>query len=156
MSELQVGERLYAEALTTIETLNGLRPPLPSDDPLIKAAADIRAAISGGNDLIFTGQIAHQSESGVGPPHWRHRLLRRKFAVIPDEGSVQTVEIRCKTRRTKDVIRMDKAWQIPDQWGTCDVFVFGELDARFMLVELPRATPAESGEPVNPSNQGLP
>jgi hypothetical protein len=134
---LEIQSELYADALATIARRNKLDPPLAPEHPLTAAAADIRKYIDGDGDLVFTGKVGYRSGCEVGAPNWRHQLLRREFSVIPKEGNVDKVEIRCDWRRTIDVISAEKAWKVPASWGNCQVFVFGDPGATLKLIEYP-------------------
>lgn len=134
---LEIQSELYADSLATIARRNKLNPPLTPEHPLTTAAAEIRNAIDGQDNLAFTGKVGYRSGCEVGAPNWRHQLLRREFSVIPQEGKVDKVEIRCDWRRTTDVISDEKAWKVPASWGNCQVFVFGDPGATVKLVEYP-------------------
>jgi TonB family protein len=134
---LEIQSELYADALATIAKRNQLDPPLAPEHPLTTAAADIRKSIDGDGNLVFAGKVGYRSGCEVGAPNWRHQLLRREFSVIPNDGKVDKVEIRCDWRRTTDVISDEKAWKVPASWGNCQVFVFGDPGATLKLVEYP-------------------
>lgn len=134
---LQIQSELYGDALATIERRNALGPRLPAEHPLSKAAIEIRRQIDGDGTLVFAGKVGYRSGCEVGAPNWRHQLLRREFAVDPGQGKIDKVEIRCDWRRVTDSITPDKTWRVPPSWGDCHVFVFGDPDATFKLVEYP-------------------
>ncbi len=134
---LEIRSELYLDAFATIARRNARKPKLEPGDPLLKAAETIRDLIHGPNALAFSGKVGFRSGCAVGEPNWRHQLLRREFAVDPGEGKLDKLEVRCDWRRITDVISPDKAWIVPTEWGNCQVFIFGDPDATFRLVEYP-------------------
>ncbi len=89
--------------------------------------------------FAIAGTIPAPRDDG---PHgvWGHRLLRRMPGIQEIEGELDRVELRCKWKRVTAKPGEGKAWRIPEAWGTCDVFVFGEPGASFKLVEHPHGT----------------
>ena len=142
MATLQVEAQLFGDALSSIEKRDELKPHLEAGHPLRIAAGQIRDAIAGDKELVFDGRVAFRSGCGTDRPNHQHQLMRREFSVIPQSGTVNEVEIRCDWRRTTDSVAPDKTWRIPDSWGDCQVFVFGDKDATFKLVEFPLVTSA--------------
>ncbi len=65
-----------------------------------------------------------------------HKLARNKFAFANIQGQVDTVEVRCKTRREKFTVAEDFVWSIPQTWGECQVVVQGDTETKFDLVEV--------------------
>jgi TonB family protein len=137
MASLQVETQLFGDALSSIAKREKLKPYLEPGHPLKIAALKIRDAVASDKELVFDGRVAFRSGCGTDRPNHQHQLMRREFSVIPQSGTVNEVEIRCDWRRTTDSIAPDKAWKIPDSWGDCQVFVFGDKDATFKLVEFP-------------------
>ncbi len=77
---------------------------------------------------------------------WQYKLLRRMPGLRDIEGSLDRVELRCPWKRVTTKPGEGKAWRIPEPWGACDVFVFGEPGASFKLIEYPADTESESAE----------
>lgn len=137
LARLQLQMELFADALATIDRRSKMKPSLEADDPLVRAAREVRDSIANDKTLGFSGTVGYRSGCDLGEPNWRHQLLRREFAVDAVEGRADKLEIRCDWRRAKDTITPDKSWKIPDTWGNCVVFVFGEVGARVKLIEYP-------------------
>jgi TonB family protein len=137
MAALQVDAQLFGDALSSIEKRDKLKPHLEPEHPLRIAAGNIRDAVASDKELVFDGRVAFRSGCGTDRPNGQHQLMRREFSVIPQSGTVNEVEIRCDWRRSTDTITPEKAWKIPDSWGDCQIFVFGDNDATFKLVEYP-------------------
>ncbi len=71
-----------------------------------------------------------------GKNFWHHRLVRSDFAFSDIKGQVDTVEVRCDNKRSTFNVTEEKSWSIPDSWGKCQLFVYGENNSQFSLVEL--------------------
>jgi hypothetical protein len=109
----------------------------PADGKVAQAAAEVRAAIAGDRVLGFPGTIGYRSGCAEGRPNWQHELLRREFAFDSVEGKVDDFELRCDWRRIRGSVNTEQAWKVPENWGWCQLFVFGEEGAKVKLVEYP-------------------
>lgn len=109
----------------------------PADGKVVQAAAEVRAAIAGDRVLGFPGTIGYRSGCAEGRPNWQHELLRREFAFDSVDGKVDDFELRCDWRRIRGSVNTEQAWKVPENWGWCQLFVFGEEGARVKLVEYP-------------------
>jgi TonB family protein len=112
---LEVGQRQYLAALGTYAMLKNIKPEVV-DPALEKVVLQIRGAIN-----------------------WQHELLRRKFAFNDIKGDVGRFELRCDWKRVVDDVSTEKTWEVPMDWGWCQMFVFGEVGAKVTLVEYPLA-----------------
>jgi TonB family protein len=126
---LAMDERLVALADTA--------PGTPVHPNVVRAAAEIRAAIAGPQILGFPGTVGYRTGCAEGRPNWQHELLRREFAFDSVEGKVDDFELRCDWRRIRGSVNTEQAWKVPENWGWCQLFVFGEEGARVKLVEYP-------------------
>jgi TonB family protein len=134
---LEVEQREYGAALATYRKLKKLEP---AEDPALeKTAQEIEQAIDGAEVLGFPGVVEFRSGCEEGRPNWKHELLRRKFTFDDIEGVVDDFELRCDWKRVVDKVSTEKVWDVPDTWGWCQVFVFGETGAKVKLMEYPLA-----------------
>jgi hypothetical protein len=92
--------------------------------------------------------VGYPGGATEGPANWEHTLLRREFGFARIEGQVDRFELRCDWRRVVGEVNTSDAWRVPDSWGNCDVFVFGDPGARVRLVEFP--PPATAGPEAPP------
>ena len=60
-------------------------------------------------------------------------------------GKPERFELRCDNRHYRTAFETAKKWRVPDSWGACSVFVFGEPGTTFKLVEFPRPQSAAPG-----------
>lgn len=70
--------------------------------------------------------------------YWVHDLLRRSFSVADIDGRLDLLDIRCdRGRRRYDAVAVDTVWRVPEEWGTCGIYIKGEPGARFVFREYP-------------------
>ena len=62
---------------------------------------------------------------------WFYEPQRRTFSFDNIEGEVTSFEARCQRQRIKGEVTSDREWELPDDWGSCQVFVFGDDGATF-------------------------
>ena len=136
---LEVAQLQYATALQTWERLEELDERIELPAGIEQAQRDIPALRD--SDLEFS------VDATIPPPRdeephgvWQYRLLRHMPGLRGIEGELNRVELRCQWKRVTAQPGEGKAWRIPQDWGACDVFVFGEPGARFKLVEYPAGT----------------
>jgi hypothetical protein len=133
---LEVDQKHYGAALATHATLKGLKAT-EDTELLDKVAAEIRQVIDGPALLGTSGVVEYRSGCEEGRPNWQHELLRRKFTFDSIEGQVDDFELRCDWKRVVDKVSTEKAWEVPENWGWCQVFVFGEIGAKAKIIEYP-------------------
>jgi hypothetical protein len=138
MFGLEVGQKQYRAALSTYATLNNLKPAV-EDPALEEVVVWIRDVINGPDSLAIPGVVEYRTGSELDIASWQHELLRRKFAFNDIEGDVGRFELRCDWKRVVDDVSTEKAWEVPVDWGWCQIFVFGEIGAKVTLVEYPLA-----------------
>jgi len=69
--------------------------------------------------------------------YWHHALVRNEFTLTNITGELTKMDIRCANKRHIYSIKSNNTWAIPDAWQQCHVFIFGEHNAKFNLVEHP-------------------
>jgi TonB family protein len=132
---LQMQFQHYADALETLETLEGLDL---DDDVAVKLALfknQIAGLRTAAQTLAIEGEIGEAQEEHHGAGMWWHTLLRRTAGIESVSGSLERVELRCDWRRVKAKPEKGRAWRIPPDWGDCSIYVFGEPGSTFQLLE---------------------
>lgn len=81
-------------------------------------------------DLVISADI-RQDE------YWHYGLVRNEFTLTNITGKLTKMDIRCANKRHLYSIENNNTWKIPDTWQQCYVYVFGENNATFNLVEHP-------------------
>ena len=89
--------------------------------------------------LTVAGAVSTPCDCESGQPVWTHRPSLRHFAITDIDGNVERMEARCDTNRLVAPIDTQLAWSIPEDWGDCEVFVFGDDGTTFAFVESPGA-----------------
>lgn len=108
-------------------------------DWTVNGSTLIKAAILAAGLLIASGGFAAEFRSGCveGRPNFQYPLLRKKFAISDIKGNAPDLEIRCDRKRFVDSVSEEKTWAIPDSWGACQVFVFGDIGTTLKIIEYP-------------------
>lgn len=70
---------------------------------------------------------------------WRHQLVRKAFSIQDINGELSELEVRCRYKKHVFNVVENNRWDIPENWGQCNVVVQGEAGTSFTLVELPKA-----------------
>jgi len=123
---------LFSDALNTYAKMQQA-DALEGRDDIIEAAERLQKFVSGTEPLVMNGLVEpHGSvEEGI----WSYRPLRRKLAFDNIDGHVDSIEFRCDWHRAKDKVSTDRTWEIPESWGNCNLYVYGDPGARFHLIE---------------------
>lgn len=133
--QLQSGNR--SGALQTYAQLEVLPGALDAYPEIVAAAQSVRQRVAGPEVLAEEGQL----EEVAGTAFWTRRLLRREVGLTDTVGKLERIEFRCDWGRITDRPEEGTRWQLPADYGDCDVYLFGREGARFTLLEFP-----ESGE----------
>jgi len=75
---------------------------------------------------------------------WGYKLLRREFAFDEINGKLERLELRCDWKHFSDEISQDVAWQIPESWGKCQLYVYGNIGTTFTFLEYPEEAEGQS------------
>lgn len=69
--------------------------------------------------------------------YWHYALVRNEFTLNNIIGNLTKIDIRCANKRHVYSIENNNTWKLPDAWQQCHIFIFGEDNASFELVEHP-------------------
>ncbi|WP_169303055.1 energy transducer TonB [Thalassotalea mangrovi] len=69
--------------------------------------------------------------------HWHHNLTRKSFAINRVQGDLESVDVRCDNKRRLYEVNETTLWKLPLEWKNCQVYISGDTDASFELVEYP-------------------
>lgn len=124
------------------EALSALRETRGHKKSIESLAEEIRV-LEKWNDksgiLTVNGAVSAACDCDAGQPVWTHRPSLRHFAIEDIDGNVERMEARCDTERLVAPMDTQLAWSIPEDWGDCEVFVFGDDGTTFAFVESPAA-----------------
>lgn len=133
--ELEFDAHKFAAALATLDLLRAE----PNSDKIVGAledkAAQIERLIASGLPLSTHASIGVPCDCEGGQPMWVHQPVRRSFSFEDLSGTVDRFEARCDNRRIGDKVSINKKWSLPEEWGRCRIFVFGEDGATFQYIE---------------------
>jgi hypothetical protein len=91
-------------------------------------------------ELVESDQVMAMNGSVGEFDYWVHDLLRRSFSVAEIKGRLDLLDIRCERgRRRYDSVPVDTVWRVPEEWGTCGVYLKGEPGTTFAFREYPRS-----------------
>jgi TonB family protein len=71
---------------------------------------------------------------------WYLPLFRSNFTITDVKGKLTTLDIRCDNKHEQYTYADKNSWHIPQQWQHCSIYVDGENNTRFTLVQLPQNT----------------
>lgn len=125
---MQLADRFgrTADALETHGRIAaGLEPGQP--DPFGPMAEALRKRLDE-DDVL-------QSAGFIGEEPWRVDVVRRMFTLANIEGEVDEIRAECDRRLQRLEYMPDVDWQLPESWGQCVLFVYGEPGTNFRFFE---------------------
>ena len=135
--ELQQG--LYADAQKTFNALQETGHQSPHVGILADAVAKLDATLDSDRVFAVAARITVRDGCENCTANWQYKPLRRQFRLTKVKGNLRDVEIRCPWQRFTSAADSDRVWQMPDDWGSCSVVVYGEAGTEFQLLEEPTA-----------------
>lgn len=98
---------------------------------------ELMKIIASENNILVSGVLQEKE-------FWHHKLLRNTFAFTDIEGALTKIDLRCSNKRHVYSVNEQSQWSIPDAWKDCSIFVYGEDNASFTLIETNVLEPTES------------
>jgi hypothetical protein len=139
--QLELGLSRYSAALETYGRMQEY-PELLEDSPdLEQTIVGLQDMIAGDAVLSVPGELTRVGEDDG---RWSYAPLRREFAFAEVAGELGEIELRCDWSHYRDQWRPDISWRIPESWGKCRLYVFGDEGATFKYIEYPEA---DTGRP---------
>ncbi|MCJ8294253.1 MAG: energy transducer TonB [Colwellia sp.] len=126
---LQVELNKFQAAHRTYEKLIKLPSAKPYLSQFSETMAKVESAISGDKNLVISADIKED--------FWSAELVRKEFSLIDVEGSLHTLDVRCANKRHVYTIGENSTWKLPTSWENCSIYVFGEPNTQFKLIEHP-------------------
>lgn len=142
---LEVNTHEYAAALASFKELEEHDAKVLSDAER-QAGDQLRTSIASAKPLSTPGKLERRCHKDNGSPLWTVGMLRREFSFGETTGSLERFELRCEGKRFSSPFSLESAWKIPESWGDCTLFVFGDEGATLKLVEYAGA-PASAPTP---------
>jgi len=132
---LEIETQQYGAALSTLETL---RAEADSDADLAGFADTVTRlenSVNGSEPIVANGTIYNPCNCDAGDPLWTYEPIRRSFSFDELNGNVERFEARCENNRISAQVETGTKWSLPADWGSCQVFVFGDDAATFEFIE---------------------
>ncbi len=130
MVEVETATQQYASARESLAQLQAIKGSAGTLAELEDELLVLEQAATKG-DIVVDAKIDCDCERS----RWTHRPLHRSFAISEIDGNLERVEARCETRRFSTEVASDETIDIPEDWGNCEIFVFGDDGASFRFVE---------------------
>ncbi len=129
--ELQSKLGHFAESLRTYAAL----AEVPGSEEVVERhkarATEIALALDNDDVVTARAAIANPCDCEGGVPLWSYTPLRRTFSFANVGGGVGDFEARCERQRIRGTVVPGQKWTLADDWGYCEVFVFGKDGATF-------------------------
>ena len=127
---LELDSFQYANALETITRIKNSSVSEEIKNKYIGFENKLKAYIKGNSTLARTLTVGTRGQV-------KHSLSRNRFQLNDIQGSLKEVEIRCENKRSRYTADDVSVWKIPETWGECAVFVQGQHNTKFSILELP-------------------
>ncbi|NQY37884.1 MAG: energy transducer TonB [Alteromonadaceae bacterium] len=69
--------------------------------------------------------------------YWHANLIRNEFSLTNIEGSLHKLDVRCANKRHVYTVKENSTWKLPTSWKKCSIYIYGEDNTTFNLVEHP-------------------
>ncbi|MCV6628192.1 MAG: energy transducer TonB [Cellvibrionaceae bacterium] len=127
--QLEVERQSYRDAFETAALLEGQRRKSADHQQVLAHRDKLRRALKKQPSFSFDGSIKNEHP-------WHHSLMRKQFSLASSEGKLKSLEIRCDNKiRRFELDNNAKTWNIPANWGSCDIFVWGDTGSKFYITE---------------------
>lgn len=126
--ELELNE--FRAAHGSYNRLIKLEAAKPYLAKLAETMAKVDEFIGGDQHLVRSADI-------VDHDFWSAALVRKEFSLTDVEGSLHTLDVRCANKRHVYTIGKNSTWKLPTSWENCSIYVFGEPNTQFKLIEHP-------------------
>ena len=126
---LAIERQLYGDAKSIFENLKTHYSDNPNVAKLTPYYDQITAYLASEKPLVINAAIGNRD-------FWRYQLERSGFVIDNVEGNLTNLEVRCDNHHSQFLVEAGNKWQIPESWGTCSVYVFGDADATFTFADV--------------------
>lgn len=127
---LEIELNKFFNAKLTYQKMSKLKEAEPIQEQLNAIMQQIEDNIGSDGHFIVKANMNTRE-------HWHHTLVRNKFSITDIEGDLNKIDIRCSNMHHIYTIEKENAWVIPESWKNCHIYVYGEDNTKFNLVELP-------------------
>lgn len=124
----QVTTNRFSSAIRTYKELIESENAQQYKAQLEQSLQDITKFIESPQDIIVSGDMGTND-------FWRHSLVRNSFSLASIEGALHKLDVRCANKRHIYTVEDNNTWNIPSTWKNCSIFLYGDDNATFKVVE---------------------
>ncbi len=139
--EIEFATKQYGSALATFALLEAEPGNTAETEALADSVAEIEAAIADSAPFAAAATIYNPCNCDAGEPVWAYSPARRKFSFAELSGNVERFEARCEASRLSAPVEPGRKYELPGEWGSCQVYVFGDDGATFEFIEHSESEP---------------
>ena len=130
---LAIKLNLFKQAQNALNRIKKLDESQPYLDKFEQAMVKVESAITGADNIVVNGNMNNNE-------FWHYNLVRKAFSITDIEGELVKLDVRCSNKRHVYTIEENNTWKIPDSWESCDLFIYGDDNSQFKLIEHPIAS----------------
>ena len=137
--EVNIGQ--YAAAIEAFEELADAAGEDSEEVKALRPVIDkLRDLIGGDQVLRIPAKVRTRNECNSCNNSWTFTPVRNAFALTSIAGKLTSVELRCDHKRFESEVSDLVEWNIPDDWGSCSVNIYGDPGTTFDVLLLPDST----------------
>lgn len=130
---LEIELNLLQSAYNTYKKLESLKAASPYLAQYKEVISKVDQVINSNEEIVVKANL-HDDD------YWSHALVRNSFSINDVEGELNKIDIRCANKRFEYSFKSNNTWTIPAKWQQCSLYIFGDDEAKFNLIELPSST----------------
>ena len=130
---LAIKLNLFKQAQFALNRIKKLEESKPFLDKYEQTMERVNAAIEGKEDIIVEANLKNKE-------FWHYNLVRKSFSITDIKGGLTKLDVRCANKRHIFTVEENNTWTIPDSWNSCDLFIYGEDNSQFYIIEHPLAS----------------
>lgn len=119
----------YGDARSIFATLKRHYPENERLAMLSPYYNQVTAYLKSDKPLVINAEIGKRD-------FWSYQLERSAFIIDNVVGTLTNLEVRCDNQHSQFLVESGNKWQIPESWGSCSVYVFGDTNAKFTLADV--------------------
>lgn len=127
---LAVGLNKFKLAYYTYSQLKELKAAKPYLAKYEETIAKVDEFIGGKRSFVVEAAIKDID-------YWSYRLVRNEFSLTDIDGSLNKMDVRCENKRHVYTVENNNTWTIPSAWKNCSLYIYGDDNTQFKLVEHP-------------------
>ncbi|MFT5297554.1 MAG: TonB family protein [Colwellia sp.] len=124
-------------------SLNKIRPAIKTYERIIKLDA-AKPYLEQFENIMFKLDQHIRSDKDVTimadiktNDYWHTELIRNEFTLTNIKGSLNKLDVRCANKRHIYTVAENNTWKLPTNWNKCSLFVYGDDNTTFDLIEHP-------------------